>query len=74
MMGDRIGYFTDLLEQGAIFPRRPAEASEIVSGMRYLIENEMMNGQDIRIDGRWAITTPWTASGPDPRTLAPALE
>ena len=73
-MGDRIGYFQDLLEVGAIFPRRPAEAAEIVHGMRYLIENGMVNGQDLRIDGRWAVTTPWSTTGPDPRTLAPGLE
>lgn len=42
--------------------------------IKYLIQSELANAQDIRVDGRWAITTPWTLDGPDPRTLAPALE
>ena len=48
MLGERWPYFGGELEACAIFPRRAAEAMEIVDGIMYLLGNSMMNAFDVR--------------------------
>lgn len=47
MLGERWPYFGGELEACAIFPRRAADAMEIVDGIMYLLGNSMMNAFDV---------------------------
>jgi NAD(P)-dependent dehydrogenase (short-subunit alcohol dehydrogenase family) len=67
-------YFRDDLLSHAAFPRRPVPADEIVKTVLYLVENEYVNGEDIRVDSGWRLVTARTPGQPDPRVLAPGLE
>ncbi|KAJ0108349.1 3-hydroxyacyl-CoA dehydrogenase [Diaporthe amygdali] len=73
LMGDRLPYFNAELDAAAVFPRRTSEATEVASGIVFLLENSMMNDFELRIDGGWRGCSNW--AGPkDPRANAPALE
>ncbi|TIC72154.1 NAD(P)-binding protein [Wallemia mellicola] len=67
-------YFLSELERSSSFPARAIEHDEIAGTVLFLIENGMMNGQDIRIDGGWRLVTDRHPDRPDYRTLAPGLE
>lgn len=64
------------LEACAIFPRRQSSVEEVTHGVTFLIENAMINGCDIRLDGAWRTISNWGGSVHlgDPRQNAPSLE
>ncbi|KAM0747658.1 NAD(P)-binding protein [Meredithblackwellia eburnea MCA 4105] len=74
MAGPHLPYFESELESGATFPRRQADLQEIWSGVKFLIENEMLNGHDLKVDGGWRLVSNWAPGEPDPRAKAPGLE
>lgn len=51
MAGPFLPYFLNDLESTATFPRRQASLEEIWHGCKFLIEHEMLNGIDLKIDG-----------------------
>jgi NAD(P)-dependent dehydrogenase (short-subunit alcohol dehydrogenase family) len=58
----------------AAFPRKPVPAEKIVDTVLLLIEQEWINGEDIRVDGGWRLVTDRAKDREDPRVLAPGLE
>lgn len=68
------GYFQDDLTAHAAFPRSPVPAEKIVDTVVLLIENQWLNGEDIRVDGGWRLVTDRSKDKRDPRELAPGLE
>ncbi|EOR01561.1 hypothetical protein E3P89_02925 [Wallemia ichthyophaga] len=74
MMGARLPYFIADLSKSASFPARPIEPEEISSAVSFLINNSMMNGHDLKIDGGWRVFTDRSVDREDPRVLAPSLE
>ncbi|TIA90824.1 hypothetical protein E3P99_01397 [Wallemia hederae] len=74
MMGARLPYFIADLTKSASFPARPIEPEEISGAVKFLIENSMMNGHDLKIDGGWRVFTDRSVDREDPRLLAPSLE
>ncbi|KAK4699997.1 hypothetical protein P7C70_g6256, partial [Phenoliferia sp. Uapishka_3] len=73
MAGPHLPYFKGELQASATFPRRQAELSEIWHSVQFLIENGMVNGLDLKIDGGWRLVSNWNG-GKDPRSEAPGLE
>lgn len=67
-------YFLKDLETHAAFPRKPATPKDISHTIAYLIENQFVNGEDIRVDGGWRLVTPNVPGEKDFRELAPGLE
>ena len=74
MHGSHLPYFLTELARSSTFPQRPIENHELAESVLFLIENGMMNGQDIRIDGGWRLVTDRHPDRADYRTLAPGLE
>ena len=74
MHGSHLPYFLTELARSSTFPQRPIEHHEIAGSVLFLIENGMMNGQDVRIDGGWRLVTDRHPDRPDHRSLAPGLE
>jgi NAD(P)-dependent dehydrogenase (short-subunit alcohol dehydrogenase family) len=55
MIGEHLSAFEKVLQQQAAFPRRPTEPAELTGTVRYLIENEFINGQDLEVTGAWRV-------------------
>lgn len=69
MIGEHLDTFENILQQQAAFPRRATDAEELTGTVRYLIENEFVNAQDIEVTGAWrVIDLRNVGGGPDYRT------
>ncbi|TIA87684.1 hypothetical protein E3P99_03033 [Wallemia hederae] len=72
MVGEKLGYFMTELAKSASFPQRPIEPEEISDAVLFLVKNGMINGLDLKIDGRWTLMT--DRSGDDPRLTLHELQ
>jgi hypothetical protein len=61
----------DDLTAHAAFPRLPVPAEKIVDTVVHMMENQWLNGEDVRVDGGWRLVTDRSKDKEDPRVLAP---
>lgn len=72
--GKALEFFNkDLLANG-VFPKRASDPAHVSSAVRFLIENEFVNAEDIKVTGGWRIVTTTFPGQGDPRDSMPGLE
>ncbi|WVQ84768.1 hypothetical protein IAT38_006925 [Cryptococcus sp. DSM 104549] len=71
--GGRAPYFKEEVEACSMFPRRFTLPNEIADAIVFLLETEMINAFDLKVDAGWKNCSIW-AAGLDPRKRAVNIE